>query len=143
MRLLPLEYGWNLAMEDCRLQLIEIDFRLSLLFVDGGATARLHVETVCRLCCQGEEKTLDPNETSSLAPILSLFNMNVLNIQIRKHGTLTVSFSNGDTLDVHSDNNYEAWQITSDLGLMFVCCPGGEVSFFRQEVAQGDCAKIG
>lgn len=42
-------------------------------------------------------------------------------------GSLTLRFTE-IALRVEPDDHYEAWQISSDDGLLIACAPGGEVS---------------
>jgi hypothetical protein len=44
---------------------------------------------------------------------------------VAEDGQLTVRFAGGTTLRAPPDENYEAWQLRDDTGLLIVCKPGG------------------
>jgi Family of unknown function (DUF6188) len=132
--------GWTLSFRDGRVQLIQIDFRLSLLVSEGTDEAWLHIETQARIRRGETDMLLVPEQTTSLAPILASFNVPVANIRIGKKGHLRLEFLGGSLLDVDPDEAYEAWQIECSIakrGLMFVCMPGGEVVSFRDPNVRG------
>jgi hypothetical protein len=47
-------------------------------------------------------------------------------------------FAEGQLLSVQPDGKFEAWQLGSSLGVLFVCSPGGEVSLFRDRGSPSD-----
>jgi hypothetical protein len=123
--------GWSLAFQDGFVQLIQVEFRLGMFLSDASGTAKLYVETPCRLKGLDADMPLTPEHSSSLAPALSLFNAQVIDAAIQKTGHLRVRFGDGRSLEVDPDDAYEAWQLGCSVGL-FVCSPGGEVAFFEE-----------
>jgi hypothetical protein len=138
---------WLLVPECGRIQMIQVDFRLSLLVSDGpDARAWLHIETPGELRAMGNAILLVPEQPATLAPILSLFNSEVNSIRISKAGHLQVQFGHNHLLEVAPHQKYEAWQLeysSRDGDLMFVCSPGGEVVLFRQDKSKGAPANPG
>ena len=132
MELRDEKHGWHLSLQDGLVQLIQIDFRLGLLLSDASGNAQLYVETPCRLKGPDVDVALTPAESSSLAPVLSLFNAKVTGVAILNTGQLKVQFGDDRSLEVDSDDAYEAWQLGCSIGFMLVCPPGGKVSFFKQ-----------
>jgi len=124
--------GWFVAMDGGRVQRIEIDFRLGLLFGDKTGTASLYIETSCYLRGRGPEILLTPDEPSSLSPILPFFNAPVAGVAIRKSGQLVVMFDDESSLVVDPDEAFESWQMGSTGAFLLVCGPGGAVSHFRE-----------
>jgi hypothetical protein len=122
---------WVFHFVDGRVNSIHVDFRLTLDLVDGPNKASLTIETPCRLKGPNVDVALKPSEPSSLAPILFLFNAKVIAAVIEKTGHLKVEFEGSRFVEVEPDDSYEAWQIDCSIGVMFVCSPGGSVSFFR------------
>ena len=123
---------WCLTARDATVNLIQIDFRLSLFLADPQNEATIVIETPCRLKTRDTSVVLRPAETSTLAPILPFFNARVTGVAIRSTGALKLYFRGGPTLEVDADPNYEAWQLASStMGLLFVCSPGGAVSLFK------------
>jgi hypothetical protein len=84
--------GWSCALSNSRLQMIQIDFRLSLLISNGIDEARVHIETAGKLKSDAHEILFVPEDTQSLAPILRLFNNQVIGIRVDKIGKLTIEF---------------------------------------------------
>lgn len=132
---------WIISFSDGRIQLIQIDFRLSFLIVDGPSKAWIHIETRGKLKCEATESSFVPERSETLAPMLALFNAAVNKIEIGKTGELVVSTERDHLILVAPDAKYESWQISCSIGsdnVMFVCPPGGEVAFFHElETRQG------
>lgn len=97
----------------------------------------MFVETSCRLRGPSIDVILNPGNSPSLAPILSLFNAKVSAIEVRKTGKLEIQFGDSHTLEVDPHEPYEAWQFGCSIGFMLVCSPGGKVSFLQQTEHSG------
>ena len=132
MKLVATDYGWLVSIDDCRVQRIEVDFRLGFLMSDKSGPASAHIETPCQLGGEGSDVTLTPADAPTLCPILSLFNVEVTGIYIRTTGQLTMAFGNGRSLVVEPDESYEAWQIACPGEFLIVCPPGGLVCVYRE-----------
>ena len=125
--------GWSLSLEEGTVQLIQIDFRVSLLLSDKSAKSTLIIEQPCSLKKSHEASfLLVPEQTSSLSPILPFFNAKVEKIDIQRTGELTLKFNNGYFLEVMPNAQYEAWQLSCSIGFMLVCIPGGKVELFKE-----------
>jgi len=123
--------GWHIPMDGGSIQRIEVDFRLGLHFSDKVDTGHLYIESPCYLIDNKETTLLVPAIATSVAPILSLFNAEVVEVTILKTGHLSVMFSLGRSLTIAPDPAYEAWQIGC-MNFLIVCNPGGEVSVFLE-----------
>jgi len=133
MKLTEQDKSWNLDFDEGRVTYIHIDFRLALDFADASGNASITIETPCRLKGADGEVLLRPSEPSSLAPILPVFNARVIGVAVQKTGQLKVEFGDGRTLEVDPDDAYEAWHLgCPPIDVMFICTPGGNVSFFQQ-----------
>lgn len=123
-------YGWYLALQHARVQLIKIDFRLCLVLADGPDTVELSIETPFRLIGLSTDVSCVPDEPVSLALVLPLMNAIVNGIVIKESGHISVEFNSGLYLKVDPDISYEAWQLGGSVGFLLVCPPEGGVSFF-------------
>ena len=105
--------------------------RLSFWGEDAASVCHeVHVEqSVVRLVygagdhVAAHERT-DPQVATAL---LACLGRPVLDVDV-SGGSLTLRFSTEIGFRVDPDDEYEAWQISSDDGLRIVCAPGGEVS---------------
>ena len=133
--------GWFCELANSRLQMIQIDFRLSLLISNSNERAWVHIETEGRLMSDLHQTLFVPGDTQSLAPILRLFNAEVIRINITKIGKLTIKFERNHLLEVGPDRSYEAWQVSysgsDEDKVMLVCGPGGKVTLFRDDAVFG------
>ena len=127
--------GWSLLLERGQVQMIQIDFRLSLLVSDGPADkAWIHIERSCKLRRGSVDELLVPEKSVTLAPVLSLFGAEVCAVIISKVGGLEIKFGNDQCLVVGPDQTYEAWQLEGscqECEFMLVCPPGGGVVAFE------------
>lgn len=135
MKLHDEQKGWRLELdEDGVVQLIQIDFRVGLFISDKSGRVQLFIESSFTMITPRERYVLIPEDTSSLEPVLTLFNAKVLAIYINETGELIVEFGNGVSIEIHPDDSYEAWQLSGSPGFMLVCAPGGSVAVFREPV---------
>jgi Family of unknown function (DUF6188) len=138
MQLTEEKDGWSLRLQTGRVGYIHIDFRLGLDVTDTTGTASVTIETPCHLSSPSGETVLIPAETTTLAPALGLFNVDVEGISIQRTGRLKIIFGNDFFLRVEPNEMYEAWQIgCPNCGFLFVCSPGGEVALFQQGGVKG------
>jgi len=129
--------NWSFDCRDCVVQMIQIDFRLTLIIADGCDSVRTTIESIGKLHLDGKEYLFDPEQTASLAPILPLFNAAVSGITLTSNGKLQVCFVSGSTIEVNASDQCEAWDVgclINGVGHLFVCAPGGEVAFFQGQV---------
>lgn len=132
MQLLETDYGWCVRIDDCRVQRIEVDFRLGLLLSDKSGVGSVHIETPCRVNTAGSTALLTPGDASSICPILSFFDAKVAAIKICKTGQLAVEFGDRGSLVVEPNEQYEAWQFGFPGAFLMVCPPGGDVCVFHE-----------
>jgi hypothetical protein len=80
MRLEEDQKGRTISFDDGRVQMIQIDFRLSFQFAEVECHTWLHIETPAWLRCKGAEILLTPEWTTSLAPVLKFFAWSVKSV---------------------------------------------------------------
>lgn len=134
MELMEDQDGWYISFKDGRVQLVQIDFRLSLLVADGSDKVWVRVETPGRLKSGMTEIPIAPAQSATLAPALPLFNAVVCGVRIARTGALVIEFQHDISLHVAPDEACEAWQMecSADGGeMLLVCPPGGDVVVFR------------
>jgi len=137
MELRDTHCGWSFTFQNCGVQLILIDFRLGLSMSDGADELRLEIGSQCHLSQSGTDIVLFPEETPSVAPVLSLFKAIVLGIEIQRGGKLTINFDGDRYLFVEPDSKYEALELgCPSVNQLFVCQPGGGVSQFAGKDAR-------
>ena len=137
--------GWQFETIDCRMQLIQIDFRLGLLISDGTSDIWVRIETAARIVSGTNATLFDPATIQSLVPILDFFNAKVRGVNIDKTGRLEVRFEDGRLIEVQPDRSFEAWQVEyacKGEKLMLVCAPGSEVVVFRESSVERDASRL-
>jgi hypothetical protein len=82
MELLKQHHGWRLALENARVQMIQIDFRLSLLVSDGRDEAWAHIETSGVLRSGARELLFTPEQT----PTRRAAKLHSLRSRLRREG---------------------------------------------------------
>jgi len=83
---------WCLTARDATVNLIQIDFRLSLFLADPQNEATV-IETPCRLRTRDTSVVLRPAETSTLAPIPPFFQRESDWCRDPKHGGTEIILS--------------------------------------------------
>ena len=68
-----------------------------------------------------------------LAPTLEVFGSNLDRAVVYKGGKLRIDFSNGMTICVEPDENYEAWIVSGPGGFLVVALSGGGVATWGSE----------
>lgn len=64
----------------------------------------------------GTDNTIDPNNLTSILPVLNTFRKDVEKILMYKNGDLCVQFTDESTIIVKADEEYEAWKISDNQG---------------------------
>lgn len=106
-----------------------VDHAFSLQFWSPDAVFELRIDVHFTLREPGgEELSLTPEETTSLGPALRLFRREVSSARAHKNGRLEVLFSDGSSLSVSPDQQYEAWELAADSGQRLVSTPGGDLA---------------
>jgi len=94
----PDEHHWVLL--DHRVTQVVVDasaFRVQTWSLEGSAEIRCSAPFTLRLP-SGAERTLDPAQTETLAPILGLLRRRLESITVTRDGELTAAFSGGVSL---------------------------------------------
>ena|SRR5579883_1528119 len=131
MKIQETQDGWEMLLEDGHMLLIQIDFRVAFDFADGSDSATLTIETEFRLKGPDVDKLLNPEESSTLGPILPLHKAKIVSVDFKRTGQLKIEFGEGYSIEVGPNDRYEAWQLgCTTPRSRFICTPGGDVSRF-------------
>lgn len=110
-------------------QQIRLDYQVTFLLVDGPANAErasglLQIESPFQLESESDEWTIVPSDQSTHAPVCRLLHQAVVTAQMEDDQTLRLSFSDGSTVTVPRDRQYESWNLTgSGVPQVFVTPP--------------------
>src|SRR5215469_12092756 len=110
-----------------------VDFALGLCFFSDGPATKIRIEGRISLLSNGQEISANPNDPSSLGPLLILFGKSVTAAEAVKDGTLRIAFEGGLVLRVDADDKYEAWELVADDGLKLVSSPGGQLAYWKSQ----------
>lgn len=98
----PDEHHWVLL--DHKVTEIVVDsssFRILTWSLEGSADIRCSTPFILRQP-SGSERTIDPTETETLAPLLGLLRRRVESLTITRDGELTIGFSGGTSVVVRA-----------------------------------------
>jgi Family of unknown function (DUF6188) len=104
----------------CRIQTWSLD---SSLEIRVGVPLRLTL-------ADGTARTIDPEASEELAPLLTLIGREIRRLTVTRVGTLSVALSDGSVLDVSAHPHAEAFHVSGGgalEGLMYKAVPGGGV----------------
>jgi hypothetical protein len=107
----PDEHHWVLL--DHRVTQLVVDassFRVQTWSLEGSAEIRCSAPFTLRQS-SGAERTIDPAETETLAPILALLRRRLESITVTRDGELTAAFSSGISLIVSGGRRAVAWEV--------------------------------
>jgi len=94
----PDEHHWVLLDHQVTQLIIDVgSFRLQTWSLEGSAEIRCSAPFALRQA-SGAERTIDPAETETLAPVLSLLRRRLESITVTRDGELTATFSGGLSL---------------------------------------------
>jgi hypothetical protein len=120
--------GWRLGVSGWAVTRCFVDPAAFGLLVDGGTGDILRIYIRGSLTRQGEEgtaETFDPtDESTTLAPLLTLMGRVVDRVFIADEGALSIDFAGGSGIHVAPDAQYEAWELEGLGRLMLICSPG-------------------
>jgi hypothetical protein len=110
------------------LSFIKVDHQTRLQF---GET-EVVIESPFVLEVAGHKYYLDSSEGANLGPVLALYPGSLLTAAVDDLGTLSLHFSDGATVSVQQDPQYEAWQVNGPGNYLVVCTPGttGELAIW-------------
>jgi hypothetical protein len=107
----PDEHHWVLL--DHQVTSLVIDatsFRVQTWSLDASAEIRCAAPFTLRQA-SGAERVLDPAETETLAPVLSLLRRRLESVTVTRDGELTAAFSGGVTIAVGGRRGPAAWEV--------------------------------
>lgn len=107
----PDEHHWVLL--DHQVTQIVVDagsFHVQTWSLDGSAEIRCSASFTLRQS-RGAERTIDPAETETLAPVLTLLRRRLESITITRDGELTAAFSGGASVVVRSGRRGAGWEV--------------------------------
>lgn len=122
------EHHWVLL--DHRVTQLVIDrssVRLQTWSLDGSADIRLAAPFSLQVAT-GAVRRLDPAQTESLTPCLSLMGLGIRSLTIARGGTLTIAFSDGSTLTAERDPRRATWDVQGGgvlEGMIYAAGPDG------------------
>ncbi|MDE3206261.1 MAG: hypothetical protein KGQ66_18795 [Acidobacteriota bacterium] len=96
---------------------IRLDYQVTLLLVDGPASQErsaglLQIESSFRLETEVGTWTITPSDKNSHAPVCQLLHLGVVPAHMDGDQTLRLGFSDGSTVTVERDTQYESWNLT-------------------------------
>jgi Family of unknown function (DUF6188) len=111
-------------------QIVDEDFEFALaLTTDHGV--KLRVETAFDVDTPEDRRRLVPDDPAlGWWGRLSLVGTKIAECSQSDSGELRVSLSNGMSMTVQPDEQFEAWTLSYPSGRKVICGPGGEITTF-------------
>jgi len=113
---------------ECRLS-FSFDLVMERFSASPYPTAEIQIWglfTVTRPATQPLTLDAESPDRTSLAPALALFGLTASGGEVTRDGRLVVTFTDGGTIEAHTDPKYESWAFTGSSGLKLICLAGGE-----------------
>ncbi|TNC28025.1 DUF6188 family protein [Amycolatopsis alkalitolerans] len=107
-----------------------VEYSAVLHFSDGYMA---RIESPFGLDISGKHYELSPetDPQESFQPMKGLLQQTVTTADVDNSGVLSLVFSNGATIRVEPDNDYEAWTVAGPDGFLIVSMPGGELAVWE------------
>ena len=124
------EDGGQLPLIGGRVTQCCFDYGTTLLFGREREHHRLRLQTAFSVRVGGQAHEVEPEDHSTVAIVLSLFNLDVSSAQCFGSGALSIGFTSGELLAVEPDPNFEAWTLHGPHGFLVVATPGGGLAIW-------------
>ncbi|HEY4238182.1 MAG TPA: DUF6188 family protein [Kofleriaceae bacterium] len=123
---------WEIPFEGNVVVQCIVDYALTLSIGKELSSFALTIGRAFQLTLDGQTREYLPTAHATLGPALTLFRRQIASCKAFKDGTLVVVFTDDDTLRVPADDNYEAWEISSNpSGLRVIGLPGGDLAIWQ------------
>ena len=107
----PDEHHWVLLDHQVTQVVVDVSsFRVQTWSLDGSAEIRCAAPFALRQP-SGAERTIDPAETETMAPVLTLLRRRLESITVTRDGELTAAFSGGTSLVVSGRRRTAGWEV--------------------------------
>ena len=135
-RLIEHKDYWIIPLQGQTVSRCFLDTALGIEFWENESEITIRIEGGFLFKEDGKEHKLYPDQPAALGQALSIFQKEVCYSIAGKEGGLYIEFSDGGSLSVEADSEYEAWEIVGSGGLRVVCEPGGRLSVWQPTSAE-------
>lgn len=108
-------------------------FTIKLWGQQGGFSIRIEADFAFLPSRDAEIVHIRPGIIRELAPALEVFGSSIDRALVYEGRKLRIDFSNGMSIRVEPDENYEAWVVSGPHGFHVVALPGGGIATWRSE----------
>jgi hypothetical protein len=105
-----------------------VDYSFSLQFWEKSESTIVRIGGRMNIERAGTRLSLSAEKPTEAGQACFLVGGTIKNAVGFKDGSLALSFTDGTTLTVPFDENYEAWEASADDGFMVVSLPGGRLA---------------
>lgn len=106
---------WIFPMAGGEVAQVQIDYSFGLTIETYGeqqASTHVRINTTFEYEESGFVRTIDPEQTAALGPLVGLHKAVIAEAYAIKEGHLVVRFADGRAIRVAPDEQYESWQVT-------------------------------
>lgn len=115
---------------------ISVDFQTRLLLMKENANCEVIIEAPFDFLLDGSFYRVDPEDVSTVAPVLHLRMREVVSASASTTGQLKIDFGRDTSLSVAPQEDFESWSMcglhaeNSDQCVLIYCLPAGDVAIF-------------
>lgn len=145
---------WVITTTGYEINCFLIDEAISIRLANGPSTAMLRIEEAFHLMHGETQCFLRAGQFAGIEHLFALLHRPIISATVGETGRLDLAIDGGAYLVVEPDQQYEAWTLSADNGLLVVCLPGGGVgvwtpssesqsmTVFRYAYTYGDAVRI-
>jgi hypothetical protein len=128
---------YHIAFDGGPPRMLCIDYAVTIHADAAGHSLTIRIEGPFKFGGEGRVLELKPENTSSLAPILSLMTTSMESLTVSSTGDLRIQFTSGALLSVAAGGQFEAWSVAVDNGPLMIGGPGKTVAVFDRRESEG------
>lgn len=128
-KIVRVEAGWKLNFAPSDLSFLRVDHQARLQF---GRT-EVMIESPFHMLVGGVDHRLDPEDRPRLGPFLGLYPNTLAAASVDARASLNLTFTDGATITVPADPQFEARQVNGPGTFLVICVPGtsGELAIWK------------
>ncbi len=131
LRLVKRKDYWDIELDGWRFEQCVVDYAFGLSISNQVETIQIRLNREFSMTRDNARYDFNPvTHPEQLGPALSLLHLPVQKIRVWKNGYLLIVFPTA-RLEIQSDQDFEAWELSGPKGMLIVSLPGNEVAIWQ------------